>query len=390
MTDPSSDPSSDLSTDLSTDLTQDQTILLLTIAHAYMLSGKWPNWQYVVGQLDQRNVDAEEILRSLPRVGPRGALGPSYGFTSAPQHSLNDEDQVSLTIAAALPIGELRPYFAEPFLRTLHHMIDLQRSAIFSPTEVTRVWLESGDLARAMPSLKPEFINALPEILNGELSTRRGSSSIAADGSWRKEVTRDIQQYRQATDLEAYVATVCEIVDRQARQYTATPYSGTSIPRLGGALHPPQTLPIPAPESLAPAPKTYIDTALMEDLERAAAPTKWSLDKLISMAEELNSNYADDHPYACHMLLRAIVDHIPPAFGQKTFDHVINNHSWTRTDGAYVKKLREYRYPADDVLHRQIRESASRISMEDLPARPYVNALLQGLLDVLKTTPASA
>ncbi|MEU9163649.1 hypothetical protein AB0D29_25710 [Streptomyces sp. NPDC048424] len=111
------------------------------------------------------------------------------------------------------------------------------------------------------------------------------------------------------------------------------------------------------------------------------------VDKLLALVRELNANHADEHPYACQMLLRAILDHVPPAFGQSKFQAVVANVSWGTTDKAYVKRLAEFRNPADDVLHRQISAQPSRIDMHDLPPRAYVNALLQGVLVHLPAVP---
>jgi hypothetical protein len=362
--------------DLNPDLPQDQILLLLTIAQPYMSRGVWPNWHYVQSQLDVRNLDARKILDSLPRVGSTGNLGPSYGFTSAPGHHLRDEDNIKLTIAAALPIEELRPYFAEPFLRVLHHMISLRLGTVPSPTEVNRPQLNSVELTTAVTGLKPEFIASLPEILDAEPSTWGGSGGITHGGVWHREIAREVLKYRQATDLLDYVATVCEIVTGWSAQQHEFHQQAIGSPSPSGIELSP-SIPVPL--------KTYVDVGLLEELEDLDKTCPWSLDKLLNLARELNSNHAADQPYACHMLLRAILDHIPPAFGYKSFTQMVNNHWWSATDSKYVKKLSETRNASDDVLHRQIRYSPSRIGMEDLPPRPYVNALLQELLTVLST-----
>jgi hypothetical protein len=96
-----------------------------------------------------------------------------------------------------------------------------------------------------------------------------------------------------------------------------------------------------------PTPGPYVDEALITDPEDK--DTVLRVDKLLALVRELNANYADQHPYACQMLLRAILDHVPPTFVQSTFQCVVANVSWGRTDKAYVKKLAEFRNGADDV-----------------------------------------
>jgi hypothetical protein len=122
---------------------------------------------------------------------------------------------------------------------------------------------------------------------------------------------------------------------------------------------------------------------LVEELYQKATATTWNLDKLLKLADELNSNYASENYYACHALLRAILDHTPPAFGFENFDQVVNNYSWSKTDKKYLKSLQGFRNAADDVLHRQMRKSADIITLHDMPLRTHVNAFVRGLIDAL-------
>jgi hypothetical protein len=188
---------------------------------------------------------------------------------------------------------------------------------------------------------------------------------------WYRNITREVIKYRQATDLSTYVATVCKV----ATAWDAQPFEGYEE-----AIWPPSPELAPSAPS---SPKTYIDVRLLEELEGLGKACPWSLDKLLHLARELNANHTADQPYACHMLLRAILDHVPPAFGYERFTQVVSNHSWGATDSRYMKKLIESRNASDDVLHRQIRKNLSRIGMDDLPPRAYVNALLQELLTLL-------
>ncbi|MEV5944200.1 hypothetical protein [Streptomyces sp. NPDC051994] len=113
------------------------------------------------------------------------------------------------------------------------------------------------------------------------------------------------------------------------------------------------------------------------------ASTQWTLDKLLDLISELIDNYAEQRAYACQMLLRALIDHVPPIFGQRTFDGVAASTGWVRTDKTYMKALAVFRKSGDDVLHRQLTTRPSRISMHDMPPSAYINALLQGVLDHL-------
>ncbi|MCQ4043704.1 hypothetical protein ACFOSC_11315 [Streptantibioticus rubrisoli] len=128
-----------------------------------------------------------------------------------------------------------------------------------------------------------------------------------------------------------------------------------------------------------------MDTDLLDRLGEIGEKTTWSLDKLLDLAHELNVNYIAGHPYPCQALVRAIIDHIPPAFGQRTFAGVVSSHGWSsQTDGSHAKRLAAYRTTGDDVMHRQIRNDPSLISMDDLPPRTQLNAVLRELLVVLE------
>jgi hypothetical protein len=380
---------------LPSELTDEQTALLLEIATPYAQTGVWPIWDYVVKRMDQRKLDARAVIASLPRVGTAGTLGPSYGFTAGHEwRMLGDGEPVRLTVAAALPLGELRPLLADPFLRVLHHMIALQRAAVPSPTAVTQTWLNSPELAEAIPSLKAEFIAALPQILDGEPSTWRGSSrgpNLPDDPAWAKEITREIQEYGEATDLEAYVTTVCRIVTTQAweqnyhhfradqgvplpREYATAPWLGQAEEE---SAEPPA-----APE---PSGTVYVKEALIEELVELDGAGRFFTDKLVRQCRELNFNYRHEQPFSCHALLRAIIDHVPPAFGVPGFAQVASNVTgWTKTDKDYLKKLQDFRTQGNDVLHRQIGPQRSRIDMHDVPAPAALNALLEGLLKHLR------
>jgi hypothetical protein len=102
---------------------------------------------------------------------------------------------------------------------------------------------------------------------------------------------------------------------------------------------------------------------------RAGTGTAHDYSKLLRLIDELNENYSHGHAYAAHVLLRAILDHIPPIFGFTDFAAVANNYRWSRTDKAYMRKLLDFKLQADDVLHRQISRTPDRLSLDDMPAR---------------------
>ena len=107
--------------------------------------------------------------------------------------------------------------------------------------------------------------------------------------------------------------------------------------------------------------------------------------KLIRLLGELNYNFAAGYPYSSSMLIRGILDHIPPIFGHKSFEEVVNNYSWSKTDKKYMKSLLDFKKNGDDTLHRQISIDADLMEMGDIPPSNRINRLLQECLKVAGT-----
>ena len=106
----------------------------------------------------------------------------------------------------------------------------------------------------------------------------------------------------------------------------------------------------------------------LEEL-RALKSSQFDFKKLIRLCVELNIASREDCYFAAGMLTRALLDHVPPVFGVKSFSEVANNYvggsksfkeSMLHLDTA-AKKI------ADGFLHTQIRKA------ETLPNRQQVN-----------------
>jgi len=104
--------------------------------------------------------------------------------------------------------------------------------------------------------------------------------------------------------------------------------------------------------------------------------------KLVRLLGELNSNYAAGYPYSSSMSVRAVLDHIPPLLGCNSFEEVVNNYTWSRTDKEYMKRLLDFKDDADDALHRQISKDQDLLEIDNLPNSNRVNRLLQECLKV--------
>jgi hypothetical protein len=128
----------------------------------------------------------------------------------------------------------------------------------------------------------------------------------------------------------------------------------------------------------------YVDQARIQELKNITG-VPFDLLKLIRICEELNICHSKGSILAIPMLVRAILDHVPSIFGQKTFKEVSNNYSGTKSfKESMIHLENSSRKIADASLHTQIR------AKESLPTKTQVNfkndldVLLQEIVRILK------
>ncbi|MEV8562419.1 hypothetical protein AB0478_39480 [Streptomyces sp. NPDC051917] len=137
-----------------------------------------------------------------------------------------------------------------------------------------------------------------------------------------------------------------------------------------------------SPATPAPAP-VYADESLIKQLDAQHGTTKWSLNKLVQLIHELNSNFAAENLYACH---------VPPALNAKYFEQLASSppSNWTKTDMGYLQKLKDFKPQDNDALHCQIRTSENLITMGYIPPQAWPEALLRLVIDALYGSPGVA
>lgn len=98
----------------------------------------------------------------------------------------------------------------------------------------------------------------------------------------------------------------------------------------------------------------YVDPTRLIEL-RAVSSSQFDLTKLIQLCEELNKCYSVECYFAIAMLTRAVLDHVPPIFGQSTFSQLANSYSGSRSFKKSMQHLENsLRNIADAHLHIQI------------------------------------
>lgn len=112
----------------------------------------------------------------------------------------------------------------------------------------------------------------------------------------------------------------------------------------------------------------FIDLIRIQEL-RAISAKKFDLSKLVRLCEELNNNSTMNNNFSSTLLVRAIIDHIPPIFDFSNFSQFANNYSsGTKSFKKSMLNLDiSLRNIADHSIHSQVR------SKEVLPTPTQVD-----------------
>ncbi|MEY4751504.1 MAG: hypothetical protein RIQ60_3718 [Pseudomonadota bacterium] len=128
----------------------------------------------------------------------------------------------------------------------------------------------------------------------------------------------------------------------------------------------------------------YVAEERIEELAEIEMP-KFSTAKLIRLLRELNIAYNNDSHFAVGILVRAIIDHIPPIFSCTSFAEVANNYKGTKSFKGAMQRLNDsLRNLADSYLHVQIRKIESLPTVNQVDFRAELDALLSEVSRLLQ------
>jgi hypothetical protein len=126
----------------------------------------------------------------------------------------------------------------------------------------------------------------------------------------------------------------------------------------------------------APEPPQYVDVSRIAELQRTSAAA-WDASRLVQLCIELNKAYASNSHMSVAMLVRAIVDHVPPVFGCATFSAVANNYAGAKSFRFSMQNLdRSLRNIADAHLHTHIRRREALPNKTQVDFRADLDVLL--------------
>lgn len=128
----------------------------------------------------------------------------------------------------------------------------------------------------------------------------------------------------------------------------------------------------------------YVHPDRIAQLKACKSPT-FDLRKLVALCEELNAANKSHLVLAVGMLVRAVLDHVPPIFACKSFSEVANNYSGAKSFKEAMGHLETTsRKIADSFLHIQIRKSEALPTRTQVDFRNALDMLFQEIVRVLK------
>lgn len=136
--------------------------------------------------------------------------------------------------------------------------------------------------------------------------------------------------------------------------------------------------------------RAYVDPERIEQL-KILEQKKFDLTRLIRLCEEVNICFAGECYIALIMLVRAILDHVPPIFQKSTFAELANNYG----DGgksfkeAMLNLENSSRKIADHYLHSQIRSVEAVPNATQTDFSNNIDLLLSEIVRYLKSTSPS-
>lgn len=128
---------------------------------------------------------------------------------------------------------------------------------------------------------------------------------------------------------------------------------------------------------------TYIDKNTLLRLKKIQNKN-FDLSKLILLCAELDDNYSLEHYNSSAMLLRAIVDHIPPIFGKVNFEDVCSQYG-SKSFKDIVRPLNETAKKIADVyLHSQISKKVLATTKTQVDFQANLDTLLNEAAAILE------
>ncbi|MES2673797.1 MAG: hypothetical protein V4660_06125 [Pseudomonadota bacterium] len=114
---------------------------------------------------------------------------------------------------------------------------------------------------------------------------------------------------------------------------------------------------------------------------RSLVPKKFDLTRLIVICNEINNCAKNKNYLALGMLIRSLIDHVPPVFGKRTFKELASNYS----GGKSVKKTftnleNSSRNISDGLLHQDIGKKVTVPTLNQVNFSPDIDVLIAEII----------
>lgn len=122
---------------------------------------------------------------------------------------------------------------------------------------------------------------------------------------------------------------------------------------------------------------TYVDVQTIAVLS-SLADSRFDFTRLVQMCRELNVAHQQECNITVAMLVRAVMDHVPPIFGKATFAEVVNSRPKSLKET--LQPLESIRKIADTFHHVQIRKRETIPTVTAVNVSNSVEILLQEII----------
>lgn len=102
----------------------------------------------------------------------------------------------------------------------------------------------------------------------------------------------------------------------------------------------------PEYESGVKSKSAFLDQEIILKL-KSIRPPPYDLTKLVRFCEELNDAYRRGNYLSCTLLIRAVINHVPPIFGVQNFNHVVSSSG--KSIKAVLGRLEDEARPIADL-----------------------------------------
>lgn len=177
-----------------------------------------PTWSYIEHEFDRIDMDAAEVLSSLPFVGTLRQGSRHYGLVWFDTNIPIPNTKFYLTIAGRHHVQGIEQKNTEAFVILLKALVTARLNTPMSPTEVQTIYATRQELRNYIPSscIDPLFESSALEqvavLVNYEPALASTVSAAPDDGGWRIELRRDLVLYRNVISVEQYITRVSELL----------------------------------------------------------------------------------------------------------------------------------------------------------------------------------